>query len=111
MNHASTFNQISYSSWILGQTSAMMGMILATVYGFDLVILQARLLYAENFVELAVVSDAWAPPLGPPLVGIGIALVGWLAAYLRDLVSPPPVLVGALLNMMALVLAFLALRY
>jgi hypothetical protein len=111
MHHTKSLNQISYISWILGQTSAMLGVILMLVYGFDLVILQAQQIYAENLGELAATSDAWVPPLGPPILGLGLALLGWMAAHLRDLTCPAPVLVGAILNLSALALAFLALGY
>lgn len=111
MNETDPAARISYISWVLGQTSSILGIILVVIYGFDLVLLQARRIYAENLGEIAEAADAWIPPLSPPLIGLGIALVGWLAAYLRSLICPAPVLVGAGLNFFALVLALIALTY
>jgi hypothetical protein len=111
MNEPDPATRISYISWILGQTSSILGIILVVIYGFDLVLLQARSIYARNLGEFGEAADAWIPPVSPALIGLGIALVGWLAAHLRSLICPVPVLVGAGLNLFALILALLALTY
>ncbi|WP_169974249.1 hypothetical protein [Tautonia rosea] len=111
MNEPDPSTRISYVSWILGQTSSILGIILVVIYGFDLVLLQAKRIYAQNLGEIAEAAESWIPPLSPALIGLGIALVAWLAAYLRGLICPVPVLVGAGLNFFALVLALIALTY
>lgn len=111
MNEPNPATRISYISWILGQTSSILGIILVVIYGFDLVLLQARRIYAQNLGEIVEAAEGWIPPMSPALIGLGIALVGWLAAYLRSLICPVPVLVGAVLNFLALILALIALTY
>lgn len=109
MDHATPYPQISYTSWVLGQTSAWLGMLLILFYGFELVILQAQQIYAESLGEVAAMGEFWAPPFGPPLVGLGVAVLAWMASHHRGLTTPGPVLVGLGLNMIALFLAIMAL--
>ena len=111
MNEPNAANRISYISWVLGQTSSILGIILVVIYGFDLVLLQARRIYAQNLGEIAEAAEGWIPPMSPALIGLGIALVAWLAASLRGLICPATVFVGAGLNFLALVLALFALTY
>ncbi|WP_152051033.1 hypothetical protein [Tautonia marina] len=111
MNEPDPATRISYISWILGQTSSILGIILVVIYGFDLVLLQASRIYAQNLGEIGQAAAGWVPPMSPALIGLGIALVGWLAAYLRSLICPVAVPVGAVLNFIALILALIALTY
>ncbi|RUL84335.1 hypothetical protein [Tautonia sociabilis] len=100
--------KISYVSWILGQTSALLGVILSILWGFELVFLRAQALYAQTVGQDLATSDGGAPPFGPALLGLGIALAGWLVAHLKHCRTPTPVFVGAAVNLLALVLAMLA---
>jgi hypothetical protein len=110
MKHTMNVQPISYVSWILGQTSALLGVILCLLWGFDLVILQSqRLVDQANGVSSGM--EAWSPIFGPTLIGLGIAGLGWLFSHFQHLKAPAPVLVGAGLNLLALVLAILALTF
>ncbi|QDV37933.1 hypothetical protein [Tautonia plasticadhaerens] len=111
MKNATSLNSVSYVSWILGQTSAMLGMILCLLWGFDLVILQSQQLYSQAGGEVAATIEVWYPTFGPPLAGLGMALAGWSVSHVQHLRTPAPVVVAAALNLMALVLAMVASAY
>lgn len=110
MDHTTPYSQVSYTAWILGQTSAWLGILLIFFYGFDVVILQAHRIYAESLGEVAATADFWAPPFGPPLLGMGIATLAWLVSSHQGLTTPAPVVVGFGLNLIALFLAMMALH-
>ena len=110
MKNATSLNSVSYVAWILGQTSAMLGVILCLLWGFDLVILQSQQLYSQAGGEVATI-ESWYPAFGPPLAGLGIALAGWSISHVQHLRTPAPGVVAAALNLMALVLAMVASAY
>jgi hypothetical protein len=111
MKHEMNIQPISYVSWILGQTSALLGVILCLLWGFDLVILQSQRLFEQANGGVSSGIEAWSPIFGPTLLGLGIAGLGWLVSHLQHLRAPAPVIAGAGLNLLALVLAILAMTF
>ena len=108
MKDTTLTHPVSYVSWILGQTSAMIGVLLILIYGFGLVFLEANVDFAAARGAVASTGDLWHPPFALPLGGLGVAFAGWFAAHLRKLQPATPVLVGGLMNLLALAIAMAA---
>ena len=108
MKDTTFYEPVSYVAWILGQTAAMLGVVLILVWGFGVVFLVANAQFAGAHGGAVASSELWHPPVGPPLAGLGLALGGWLIAHLRHLRAPATVVVGVAANLLALVLAIAA---
>ena len=108
MNHATQDQSICYVSWIVGQSAAMLGVVLALLWGFGLVFLMAAEQYARAAHTVAATAEGWHPPLGPPMLGLGLTLAAWLFAHVRHLPIPAPVFVAAAANLLALILGMAA---
>ena len=108
MNHATQDQSICYVSWIVGQSAAMLGVVLAVLWGFGLVFLMAAEQYAQATQTVSATAEGWHPPFGPPMLGLGLSLVAWLFAHERHLPIPAPVFVATAANLLALILAMAA---
>ncbi len=97
-----------YISWFFGQSSALFGLTISVIWGFGLIFLVSELQYAHALELNPSTALSWRPPLGFPIAGLGLALIGWFSAHLGNIRPPVAVLFGAALNLLAFFLALVA---
>jgi hypothetical protein len=94
-------------SYMLGQASAMFGILLSLMWGFVFVLALAHLEYAQaHSVGMAGSGiEAIRLPIEPALFGLALGGLGLLIARWKGYTTPLPVLVGLVSNCLPLAMA------
>lgn len=95
------------ASYMLGQASAMFGILLSLMWGFAFVLILARLEYSQAHTNGLGGSgiESITLPVEPALFGLALGGLGLLIARWKGYTTPLPVLIGLVANCLPLAMA------
>ncbi len=94
-------------SYMLGQASAMFGVLLSLMWGFVFVLILARVEYSQAHTSGIGGSgiESFTLPIEPALFGLALGGLGLLIARWKGYTTPLPVLIGLVSNCLPMALA------